>query len=390
MRVSKKHVLIVDDEVPFLQSAADGLSAYASNLHVVTAENGKVAAEILETTPIHLVATDLKMPEMDGFELLAHLSTRFPSIPVIVMTAFGTPGIETRIRRLGAFHYLEKPIDFERLANIIVGELEAFHQGSINGVTLPGFLQLVEMEKKTCALKIQSREKVGFLYIRDGRLVDGKMGALPPMDAAYEILSWEETNIQIGGLRSGTEGRVDALLSHLMMDVCRIQDETNARQKNEQSAQDVDTAFPPWEEPNRPAVCPAEPSGSIADLEKERDMEHLKEVLGHLAQLEGVKAVCLVGQDGFLIDSISTTGMDAEMIGAIASGGFGASASMGREIDRGGVEMVMVEYENGPVIFSPVGDDAFIVVVAERGSNLGLIRVKIKKHTKELMTTGVF
>lgn len=78
------------------------------------------------------------------------------------------------------------------------------------------------------------------------------------------------------------------------------------------------------------------------------------------------------------------------MIGAIASGGFGASESMGWEIDRGGIEMVMIEYENGPVIFSPIGDDAFIVVVAERGSNLGLIRVKIKKHSKELMIAGVF
>jgi predicted regulator of Ras-like GTPase activity (Roadblock/LC7/MglB family) len=46
--------------------------------------------------------------------------------------------------------------------------------------------------------------------------------------------------------------------------------------------------------------------------------------------------------------------------------------------------MTMVEYENGPVMFSPVGNEAFLVIIADRDANLGMIRLKIKKHSKDI------
>jgi CheY-like chemotaxis protein len=52
---------------------------------------GKEAVQILDATGVDLVVTDLRMPKMDGFELLAHMSGNYPDIPVIVMTAYGTP-----------------------------------------------------------------------------------------------------------------------------------------------------------------------------------------------------------------------------------------------------------------------------------------------------------
>jgi CheY-like chemotaxis protein len=89
-----KKVLIVDDEKPFLLSLADGLGAYAKDFEVVTASNGKEAVKVLNSSGVDLVVTDLRMPKMDGFELLAHMSGTYPGIPVIVMTAYGTPAIE--------------------------------------------------------------------------------------------------------------------------------------------------------------------------------------------------------------------------------------------------------------------------------------------------------
>jgi predicted regulator of Ras-like GTPase activity (Roadblock/LC7/MglB family)/ActR/RegA family two-component response regulator len=389
MRAHKKNILIVDDETAFLQSVSDGLGACASALNVITAENGKEAVRILGSLRINLVVTDLKMPEMDGFELLAQMSKNYSDIPVIVMTAFGTQEIEERIQKLGVFQYLEKPFDFEVLANMIIGELEAFHQGNIHGITLPGFLQLVEMEKKTCALKVKSEGKIGFLYIQDGTLIDAKTASLEELEAACEIISWEEAAIEIGTLRREQEKAMDVSLSHVLMDAFRIKDEKEGTEDSELSPEHLDTAMDTWIGLSPSAPLSEGQSHNIVDFEKEEEMKEMQEALHNLAHLDGVKAVCLVGRDGFLIDSVSITGMDAEMIGAIASGGFGASESMGKEIDRGAVEMIMLEYENGPVIFAPVGEDAFIVVVAEKGSNLGLIRVKVKKHSGELLTAGV-
>ncbi len=113
-------------------------------------------------------------------------------------------------------------------------------------------------------------------------------------------------------------------------------------------------------------------------------MEDAKEVLGMFTRLDGVSAVCLVGRDGFLIDSIVKKGVDAEMIGAIASGGFGSSESMGRQLEKGGLNMTMIEFNDGPVMMAPVGQDMFLVVAADEGANLALIRLSIRRHKEKL------
>ena len=60
------------------------------------------------------------MPEMDGFELLVHLNAHFPNIPAVVMTAFGTPEIETNLKENGMLRLLEKPVDFDELTQAIL------------------------------------------------------------------------------------------------------------------------------------------------------------------------------------------------------------------------------------------------------------------------------
>ncbi|HDH98197.1 MAG TPA: response regulator, partial [Deltaproteobacteria bacterium] len=69
-----KNVLIVDDEKVFLLSLSDGLKSYSDEFNVLIAFNGKEAVKILNSSKIDLVVTDLKMPEMDGFQLLAYLT----------------------------------------------------------------------------------------------------------------------------------------------------------------------------------------------------------------------------------------------------------------------------------------------------------------------------
>ncbi|NTW68006.1 MAG: dynein regulation protein LC7 [Nitrospirae bacterium] len=113
-------------------------------------------------------------------------------------------------------------------------------------------------------------------------------------------------------------------------------------------------------------------------------MATTREILGELAKLPSITAVCLVARDGFLLDSIARSGIDKEMIGAIASSGFGSSESMGRQLDKGLMQISMIEFEQGPVMLSPIGEDAFLVIVADKDANLGMIRLKLKKHSGEL------
>ncbi|MCK5426104.1 MAG: roadblock/LC7 domain-containing protein, partial [Thermodesulfovibrionia bacterium] len=124
--------------------------------------------------------------------------------------------------------------------------------------------------------------------------------------------------------------------------------------------------------------------------EKEEGMEEVKEILNVFTRLDGVNAVCLAGRDGFLVDSIVKKGIDSEMIGAIASGGFGSAESMGKQLDKGNLSMTMLEFKEGPIMLAPVGEDMFLVVAADENANLALIRLTIKRHKDKLaMTTAV-
>jgi DNA-binding NtrC family response regulator len=117
-----REVLIVDDEEPLLLSIAEGLSIYKKYFNLLTATNGMEAVKLLKSSPvIDLVITDLSMPKMDGFELLAYVNRNYPKIKVIMMTAFGTPKIEEIVQNMGLFRYLEKPLDINVIAdNILV------------------------------------------------------------------------------------------------------------------------------------------------------------------------------------------------------------------------------------------------------------------------------
>lgn len=115
-------ILLIDDEVSFLQSLAEGLAGLHSRrrINVVFAHNGKKAIEMLRTAKFDMVLTDLKMPVMDGYQVLEYLSHKHPNVPVIVMTGLGCADVERQLRRFNIKQFLEKPIDFRMIANAVL------------------------------------------------------------------------------------------------------------------------------------------------------------------------------------------------------------------------------------------------------------------------------
>ncbi len=416
-----KTVLIVDDDKALLQACAGSLKAYAADLDILTAGNGLRAIDILGAGRVDLVVTGLKMPGMDGFQLLLHMKKHFPAIPVIVMTTACSPEEADRLRSLGAVSYLEKPVNTKDLALKTFREIASASQGNISGVTLAGFLQLIVMEEKTCAVKVKSGEKSGVLLIKDGDLIDARTEDLGGEAAACDIVTWEDAEIKMGNYTGDRRKNVDATLGDLLVDAFRmkVERETAARDREKPAGprpagdagpgetKEVDAtggsgpakAAGAGREPAAPAAAaggkPAAPAAAgdnpaasapaadrtdnVVRFNKEKPMATLRDLLSELSKLQGVHAVCLVGCDGFLIDSISNAKMEAELVGAIASSGFGASESIGRELGRGTLEITMLEFEQGPVIVSPVGKDFLLVIVAGKDASLGMLRLKMKK-----------
>ena len=227
-------MLIVDDEKPFLLSVTDGLAAYAKDFTVLTAINGKEAVKALSTSEVNLVVTDLRMPKMDGFELLAYMSGNYPDIPVIVMTAYGTPEIEERLQKMGTFHYLEKPLDLNVLADKITDSLAAgASQDRIHGISLAAFLQLVEMEGKTCTLTIKSQSKEGRLYFVKGVLMQAEAGSFQGEEAALDIVAWDNVVIEIQYVCT-VKKSIELPLAEILMEGFRLKDERGSAGRKEE------------------------------------------------------------------------------------------------------------------------------------------------------------
>lgn len=110
-------ILIVDDEKNYLVV----LSAFLSGegYETVTADKAQRALEIVETTDLDLVLTDMKMPSMDGIELLRRIKEKNPELPVVMMTAYGTVEKAVEAMQLGAFNFVLKPFQNEALIQII-------------------------------------------------------------------------------------------------------------------------------------------------------------------------------------------------------------------------------------------------------------------------------
>ncbi len=106
-----KSILLVEDENLLRESLAELLRE--ERYDVVEASNGKQAYDLAIERGFDLVVTDIRMPEMDGMELLGHLQRIAPQTPVVVITAFGTVNSAVDAMRVGAADFLLKPVQFE-------------------------------------------------------------------------------------------------------------------------------------------------------------------------------------------------------------------------------------------------------------------------------------
>jgi DNA-binding NtrC family response regulator len=103
-------ILTVDDEPGIRAFLSDSLSASGFDVH--EAADGELALRALEDRPFDLMLLDLRMPGgMDGMAVLRQARARWPEMQVIVLTAFGTVGNAVEAMRLGAFDFLEKPLE---------------------------------------------------------------------------------------------------------------------------------------------------------------------------------------------------------------------------------------------------------------------------------------
>jgi len=119
----KIKLLIVDDEVKFLDSMAQRLEL--RDFDVTKASSGAQALEAARTGKFDLALLDLKMPGMDGTEVLRYLKQEHKYLEVIILTGHGSLDSAVECTKLGAFGYLPKPYELDNLLTVLMQAYEA-------------------------------------------------------------------------------------------------------------------------------------------------------------------------------------------------------------------------------------------------------------------------
>ena len=115
--MSQPKLLVVEDDVSLRQALSDTLQLAGYSLF--TAADGAAALEILEKEKIDVVVSDVQMGPMDGSSLLKDVKKLYPTLPVILMTAYGTIQKAVEAMHDGAADYIVKPFEIDALVNVI-------------------------------------------------------------------------------------------------------------------------------------------------------------------------------------------------------------------------------------------------------------------------------
>jgi CheY-like chemotaxis protein/predicted regulator of Ras-like GTPase activity (Roadblock/LC7/MglB family) len=394
-----KSVLIVDDEKSLLLSMQAGFDAYKDRFDVITARNGKEATAILGTMPISLVVTDLKMPEMDGFELLGFLQHNFPQIPVIVMTAFGTPEIETRLSQTGMIRMLEKPVDFEELTQLILSLLDQdFTGGTLTGISLPSFLQLIEMERNTCLMEIKSMDgRQGLLYFNKGILYDAVFGDLTAEEAALQLFALDDVKISFRNLPTKKlKRRIKKKLMSLLMEGARLKDERQGT-----TGQAGETQAPSSEAETAAATAATD---KIEDqgvdgqpsTKGETNMSDINAILEKFKVIDGFQAAGAFSPNGEMVAECNVNGTNLGEMGALANDVLLKAQKTTEIMNVGRGQLVHVEAPKAHVICRCLNEatdfastasgraHVHLVLILEKDGNVAMGKMKVASVIQEL------
>ena len=222
----RNKILIVDDDPEILSVFSTALNSI-SQFDVLTAENGGVALHILNIIQIDIMIADKEMPEMDGVKLLSSVRRNNPDMKLILMTWQPTPELKKEVSALGLAGFVEKTLDMQTALKTIQQRIHSRPMGQIDGFSTAAFLQMIELEEKTCTLQVHSGDQSGVLFFQKGQLIAAETGSLQNEEAAYDIINWKDASIEVDHVDHKKEAHINRPLIYILMEAARKQDETD-------------------------------------------------------------------------------------------------------------------------------------------------------------------
>lgn len=194
---TRHKILLVDDDPDVLEIYSEILGQLPSKPELHTALNGARAIAMLEAHQFRLIISDLKMPKMDGLQMLSIVRRKYPALRTVVLTSLVDEQFRSRIYALGVDLYWQKPTTEHEITlfrECIESLLDRNAVVGFRGVQSKSLVDIVQLEciaHSSSVLRITNGPLIGHIWINAGELVDAETDSARGEAAFQKILAWK-------------------------------------------------------------------------------------------------------------------------------------------------------------------------------------------------------
>lgn len=219
-----KTILLVEKNRTELDALKSIFKPLRKEIKILTAMDESVALQLIINHPVDIILCALKIPGTNEYQTLSLLIGQYPHVPLI---AIGDKGVDKarELHLLGGYHYHERPLYSALLLDQVQELLEATTNGSVKGILIHSFLQMLEGDAITCTLQCTSRGNIGYIYMSNGELIDAKLGPLSHEEAIYAMIAWDDPIIRVRYYNGKRKNKIRKPLMSIIMEGMRLKDE---------------------------------------------------------------------------------------------------------------------------------------------------------------------
>ena len=212
----KGNLLFVDSDDFLIEMIESGLSLTRPKWQVIATRHPADALDVLKVhAELDAIITEIVFGRSSGTgkAFIREVSQRWPEIPIFVMTHLNpeeTQGLDTA-------EYIAKPPDIDFLVSRVDRAIRKQRESLVRGISLATFLQIMEMERKSCTVIVSHGGRVGELYFRDGRLIQARLEEIEGEEALFRMLSMREHSLRVID-KCDADRRISSSLTSLLFE----------------------------------------------------------------------------------------------------------------------------------------------------------------------------
>jgi CheY-like chemotaxis protein len=237
--MSKKHkILLLDDDEQMLELYQELLRQLPSQPEVHVSNSGARAIALLDSEPFTLLITDLRMPKMDGLQVLAIVRRKYPHLRIIVLTGVLDEEYRSRAYAQGVDMFWQKAgsaEEFQLLRDCVESFLDREHhsEAGFRGMQSKSLVDLIQLEclsQSSAVLHISQGAISGRIWVQNGEIIDAAAANFTGEEAFKEILSWKSGHFELQPAEPDHPRKIHHSAQGLLLDSAQALDERRGQQ----------------------------------------------------------------------------------------------------------------------------------------------------------------